>query len=43
MGLAVFFGLFSFFAISDHTSALVLLFGVLVPAAALLAHSRRFR
>ena len=43
MGLAVFFGLFSFFAIADHTSALVLLFGVLVPAAALLAHSRRFR
>ena len=43
MGLAVFFGLVSFVAISDHTSALVLLFGVLVPAAALLAHSRRFR
>ena len=43
MGLAVFFGLFSFIAISDHTSALVLLFGVLVPAAALIAHSRRFR
>ena len=43
MGLAVFFGLFSFVAIADHTSALVLLFGVLVPAAALLAHSRRFR
>ena len=43
MGLALFFGLFSFFAIADHTSALVLLFGVLVPAAALLAHSRRFR
>jgi plastocyanin len=43
MGLAVFFGLFSFLAIADHTSALVLLFGVLVPAAALLAHSRRFR
>jgi plastocyanin len=43
MGLALFFGLFSFIAISDHTSALVLLFGVLVPAAALLAHSRRFR
>ena len=43
MGLAVFFGLFSFVAIDDHTSALVLLFGVLVPAAALLAHSRRFR
>ena len=43
MGLALFFGLFSFVAISDHTSALVLLFGVLVPAAALLAHSRRFR
>ncbi|MET0904369.1 MAG: plastocyanin/azurin family copper-binding protein, partial [Acidimicrobiales bacterium] len=43
MGLALFFGLFSFFAIADHTSALVLLFGVLVPAAAVLAHSRRFR
>jgi plastocyanin len=43
MGLAVFFGLVSFVAIPDHTSALVLLFGVLVPAAALLAHSRRFR
>ena len=43
MGLALFFGLFSFIAIADHTSALVLLFGVLVPAAALLAHSRRFR
>jgi plastocyanin len=43
MGLALFFGLFSFFAIADHTSALVMLFGVLVPAAALLAHSRRFR
>ena len=43
MGLALFFGLFSFVAIADHTSALVLLFGVLVPAAALLAHSRRFR
>jgi plastocyanin len=43
MGLAVFFGLFSFIAIEDHTSALVLLFGVLVPAAALVAQSRRFR
>ena len=39
----MFFGLVSFVAIADHTSALVLLFGVLVPAAALLAHSRRFR
>ena len=43
MGLAVFFGLVSFVAIEDHTSALVLLFGVLVPAAALVAQSRRFR
>ena len=43
MGLAVFFGLVSFVAIADHTSALVLLFGVLVPAAALVAQSRRFR
>lgn len=43
MALAAFFGLFSFIAIDDHTSALVLLFGVLVPAAALVAQSRRFR
>ena len=43
MGLAVVFGLVSFVAIEDHTSALVLLFGVLVPAAAILAHSRRYR
>jgi len=43
MALAVVFGLLSFVAISDHTSALVLLFGVLVPAAALVAHSRSFR
>lgn len=43
MALAVVFGLFSFIAIPDHTSALVLLFGVLVPAAALVAQSRRFR
>ena len=43
MGLAVFFGLVSFVAIDDHTSALVLLFGVLVPAAAIIAQSRRFR
>jgi plastocyanin len=43
MGLAVFFGLVSFAAIDDHTSALVLLFGVLVPAAAIVAQSRRFR
>jgi plastocyanin len=43
MALAVVFGLISFIAIPDHTSALVLLFGVLVPAAALLAQSRRFR
>ena len=43
MALAVFFGLVSFIAIEDHTSALVLLFGVLVPAAALVAQSRRFR
>lgn len=43
LGLAVFFGLVSFIAIPDHTTALVLLFGVLVPAAALVAQSRRFR
>ncbi len=43
IGLALFFGLVSFVAIADHTSALVLLFGILVPAAALLAHSRSFR
>jgi plastocyanin len=43
VALAVVFGLLSFVAISDHTSALVLLFGVLVPAAALVAHSRSFR
>ena len=43
LGLAAFFGLVSFIAIPDHTSALVLLFGVLVPAAALVAQSRRFR
>lgn len=43
LGLAAFFGLVSFGAIPDHTSALVLLFGVLVPAAALVAQSRRFR
>lgn len=43
MALAVVFGVASFVAIEDHTSALVLLFGVLVPAAALTAQSRRFR
>ncbi|MGQ0831979.1 MAG: hypothetical protein ACT4OV_09910 [Microthrixaceae bacterium] len=43
MALALVFGLGSFIAIPDHTSALVLLFGVLVPAAALIAQSRRFR
>lgn len=43
MALALVFGLISFIAIPDHTSALVLLFGVLVPAAALVAQSRRFR
>jgi plastocyanin len=43
LALAVAFGVFSFVAIPDHTSALVLLFGVLVPAAALIAQSRRFR
>ena len=43
LGLALFFGVVSFVAIPDHTSALVLLFGVLVPAAALVAQSRRFR
>lgn len=43
MALAVVFGVVSFIAIPDHTSALVLLFGVLVPAAALVAQSRRFR
>ncbi|MEO6318063.1 MAG: hypothetical protein ABIP36_04695 [Acidimicrobiales bacterium] len=43
LGLALFFGLVSFVAIADHTSALVLLFGVLVPAAALVAQSRQFR
>ncbi|MFZ6005127.1 MAG: hypothetical protein ACOYXM_14470 [Actinomycetota bacterium] len=43
MALALVFGMISFIAIPDHTSALVLLFGVLVPAAALVAQSRRFR
>ncbi len=43
MALAIFFGLVSFTAIPNHTSALVLLFGVLVPAAALVAQSRSFR
>lgn len=43
LALAVVFGTVSFIAIPDHTSALVLLFGVLVPAAALVAQSRRFR
>jgi plastocyanin len=43
LALAAVFGLISFIAIPDHTSALVLLFGVLVPAAALVAQSRRFR
>ena len=43
IALAFFFGLVSFFAISDHTSALVMLFGVLVPGAALVAQSRQYR
>jgi plastocyanin len=43
MALAFVFGLVSFFAIDDHTSALVLLFGVLVPGAALVAQSRQYR
>jgi plastocyanin len=43
LALALAFGLLSFVAIEDHTTALVVLFGGLAPVAALSAQSRRFR